>query len=609
MPREPLTLLSESGLEGVDGRPNLLLVATPRKLARYTVDGSWVLLHATTFCNDGDWLSGRFLVAQLAGLCLVSHTRGGFWDLTFDAEPIGTTSGYSYLRPNDSLIALGVESAQIAIQSRGFFFVADLIVSGRRERGTVAWSDFESTNFITGGDSSAGYFSFGGDQLIAAEELGNSVVFYTNRSIWLATFVGGTVVWDFNRVYSGPDVPWYPRAVVNIGDAHVFPTKQASLRMLFRGERSPRAFDWLDKASGAIFNGVQARLLEGMPEGSVDYPRKINKGCLHFLGWYNSVDQLVSFSWADELSELPNWTMHISLQHRTACLADHGVTAATMTRQSLAGERESLRLFLARMLACPVHPNLNEHDPFPDGYPLAPSPIPTSLYNAAEDPNGSHDEGSLCSVIGASDSPCVSHCSPCPGPLRLIFASAEDYAIKEWRWDWDRREMVQSVEEAPVWNNVPIEGQGFSAVGSNPVGAAVYRIDPYLTLFQTDSFIHGKSPEIYLSCASVDMVTMPAGEDLTAVLVPTSVMPWPLNGQGASGMSAGCMSWNISDTDGFSCGLSVDLPSYVHKSENPEVHLEVEGRFVSYRFYIGGISNVGPVAFTGLTLSGGSANC
>jgi hypothetical protein len=567
-----------------------------------------VLLHSTTFCDDGDWIGSRYLVAQLAGLCLIGHTRGGFWDMTLAATPVASTTGYTYLTPNDSLIALGIEAANIIIQSRGFFFVADLTINGSRERSAVYWGDFESTNFIQGTNSSAGFTSLGGDELIWAEELGNSIVFYTNRSIWLASYVGGDLVWSFDRIYTGPDVPWYPRAVVNIGDAHIYPTKQSTLRMLFRGERTPRAFDWLDKASGAIFNGLHQRVLEGMPEGAVDYPRKINQGCLHMVGWYNSVDQLVSFSWADQTSDLPNWTMHLSIQFKTACLSDHGVTVAVMTRQPLAGERESLRAFLRRTMGCTAYPDLNEHDPYPEDYPGA-AETPPSLYNATEDPALDPDEDSYCSIIAASDSPCLSHCPPCPGKLRMIFASAEDYALKEWRWDWDRREIVESVEVADEWNNVPLDGQDFSAEGPNPVGLATYRIDSYYTLFQTDSFIDGKAQEIYLKSISVDMVAMDAGADLTAELVPSSVMPWPTFGQGAGGFSAGCMSWNVRDEDAFSCGLEVDAPSYVHTSENPEVHLEVEARYVAYRLYWGGVSNIGPVAFTGLTLNGGSANC
>ena len=609
MPREPLTLLQESGLEGVDGKPNLLLVGTARRLAKYTLDGSWVLLHSATFCDDGDWITGRYLVAQLAGLCLVGHTRGGFWDMTMQATPLPGATGYTYLTPNDSLIALGVQSAGVLIQSRGFFFVADLVIDGRRDRSAVYWSDFESTSFIPGTESAAGYFSFGGDEIIAAEEMGNSVMFYTNRSIWLASYVGGTLVWTFERIYAGPDVPWYPRGVVNTGDAHVYLTKQTTMRVLLRGERSPREYDWMDKATGAIFHGVPARLLEGMPEDSVDYPRKINRGCMHLVGWYNSVDQYVSFSWADERADLPNWTMHLSFAHRTACLADHGVTAATMTRQALAGDKESLRTFLTRTMGCEAYPDLNEHDPYPVGYPVPPQSPPGSIYNDTEDPSLPPDADSYCTMIAESDNPCLTHCPPCTGPLRLIFASAEDFSIKEWRWNFDRREMVDTVEDAGPWNNVPVPDQGYSAIGPNPVGEATYRIDPYYTLFQTDSFIEGKKHGLTIRSISVDLVAMPIGEDLTEELVPSIALPWPTTGQGAGGFSAGCMSWNIQDVDDFKCGIDEGNPSYVHTGENPEVHLEVEGRYVAYRLYWGGPANIAPIAFTGLTMFGQSANC
>jgi hypothetical protein len=609
VPREPLTLLHESGLEGVDGRPNLLLAGTAHKLFRYSIDGSWILLHCSDFCDDGDWIGGRFLVAQLAGLCLVGHTRGGFWDLTFDATATATEFGgrYSYLTPNDSLIALGIEAANVVLQSNGYFFLFDLTIDGRRERGLGHWSDFESTNYIPGGDSEAGYISFGGDKVLAAEELGGSIIVYTDRSIWSGSYVGGEVVWNFTRIYVGPDVPAYPRAVVNLGDAHMYVTEN-SIRMLFRGERTPRVFDWLDKASGAIFQGIKASLLEGMPVGSVDYPRKARGGCLHLVGFYNSKDQIVGFSWADTTSQVPNWTLLLSVANRTGCLVDHGITAATNTRQPLAGTAESFRSFLRRTMGCIPKPDVNEHDPFPVDYPAVESE-PAHLFNATEDPALPPSVDSWCSLIEASDTPCLTHCNPCPGPLRFIFASAEDYGVKEFRWDFDRREQIETVAASPEWNNLPTEEDPSVVEGPNPVAEAEYRFDNYLTLFQSDCFIGGKGQDVVLGSIEIAGVATEKGEDLTEELVPSTVLPWPVAGQGAGAMAPGCASWNVRDVDAFTCGVEQDLPTYVHKADNPEVHLECEGRYIAYRIYVGGETNIGPMAFIGLTIHGGSANC
>lgn len=607
MARQPVTLLYESGLEGVEDRPNLLLAGTANKLARYSVDGSWTLMHSVSFCDDGDWISSRFLCAQLAGLCLVAHTRGGFWDLTFNAVPTGTDDGYTYLTPNDSLIALGIESARIVVQSKGFFFVAGLVVGGVEQPSLAHWSGFESTNFIPGGDSEAGYISLGGGKLLAAEELGNGVVFYTDRAIWLATYVGGDTVWAFDRIYSGPDVPTYPRSVVNCGDFHAYVTSN-SIRLLFRGERTPREFDWLNKASGCMFNGIRSGLLDGMPAGSVDGPSKISSGCLHLVGWYNPIDKLIGFSWADRSSVVPNWTILLSIDHKTACLVDHGITAAVMTQQPLPGTEESLRAFLTRTMGCEAKPDINEHDPFPEGYPEA-GEEPAHLYNATEDPSLGPDDDSYCSIIEASDSPCLTHCSPCAGPLRMIFASAEDYCLKEFRWDFDRREELDTIEDPQEWNNAPVDDQKFSAEGPNPVAAATYRIDSYLTLFQSDLFITGDGGLAYIKSVSVAMVPMDTGADMTDELVPSIAMPWPSSGQGCSAESAKCVSWNLVDVDQFACGVASDLPSYVRGAENPELHIEVEGRYVAYRIYWGGSLNIGPVAFTGLTVEGQSIRC
>lgn len=601
MPRQPVTLLHESGLEGADGRPDLLLAGTANKLALYSVDGSWKLLHYHDFCTDGDLLTPRFLVAQLAGVCLISHTKGGFWDFHPDSVPVLSGGRYSYLTPNDSLIALGITRANVVVQSRGFFFIANLEVNGVEESGLVHWSGFEATSFIPGGDSEAGYVSLGGDRIVAAEELGGGVVFYTNRSIWLASYVGGQVVWTFTRIYSGPEVPAFPRGVVNCGDFHLFVTAN-SIRVLYRGERSPRIVQWLDKASGCIFNGIRQDLLEGMPEGSVDHPAPIRGGCTHLSAWYDPRDQMVGISWADRNSELPNWTLFLSIAHQTACLQDHGITSATMTRQPLPGTEESLRAFLRRSMGCEIKPDINEHDPFPGDYPEA-AVEPSHLYNETEDPEGEPSEDSYCSAVEASETPCLDDCPSCFGPLRLILASAEDFCLKEFRWDFDRREQMESIGDEQTWNNVPVADQPSTAEGPNPVRTSTYGFDPYLTLFQTDMMIGGGGKDVYLSGISIDLSATDQ-MDGAVELVPTMAMPWPVMGQGGAGDSARCASWTAVDVDPFSCGVDQDLPSYVRGASNPELHFNVEGRYVAYRIFLGGESNIGPVAFTGRTIRG-----
>lgn len=601
MPRQPVTLLHESGLEGADGRPDLLLAGTANKLALYSVDGSWKLLHHQGFCSDGDLLTPRFLVAQLAGVCLVAHTRGGFWDFHPDATPVLSGGRWSYLTPNDSLIALGIQRAQLVVQCRGFFFLANLEVNGVEESGLVHWSGFESTNFIPGGDSEAGYVSLGGDRIIAAEELGGGIVFYTNRSIWLATYVGGEVVWVFNRIYSGPEVPAFPRGVVNCGDFHLYVTAN-SIRLLFRGERSPRIVPWLDKASGCIFHGIRPGLLDGMPEGSVDAPAPIQGGCLHLSAWYDPRDQMVGISWADRTSDLPNWTLFLSITHQTACLQDHGITAATMTRQPLPGSEESLRAFLRRSMGCEIKPEINEHDPFPNDYPEA-ADEPDHLYNAEENPEEDPSEDSYCSAVEQSEVPCLDDCPSCFGPLRLVLASAEDFCLKEFRWDFDRREQMETLEAEQEWNNQLVDGETSMAVGPNPVRVATYGFNSYLTLFQTDLFISGKGKDLYMSGISVDLSATELMEGATD-LVPNLAMPWPVMGQGGFADSARCVSWTAVDIDPFSCGIDQGLPAYVRGASNPELHFEIEGRYVAYRIFLGGESNIGPVAFTGMTVRG-----
>lgn len=613
MARQPFTLLWESSTEGVEGLPPLLLAGTAQRLYRHTPDGSWVYLHQHQYCDDGDLFSARYGVAQLAGLFAVIHTRGGIWDLTTGVQPEVVPGMYSYLKPNDTAIALDIQAAQIVHQSHGFFFFADLTISGVRERGLVHWSDFETTNLIPGGESRAGFFSFGGDAIVAVQDLGNATVFYTDRGIWLATFVGGDISWSFERIYTGPDVPRYPRTLVDIGDAHVYLSSNTIFTLL-RGERTPRVYDWLDKASGIIFNPARPELTEGLPDGLLSLPEGLAPQDCHVpCGWYNDNERHIWFSWKDKDpdADLPNWSIVLSAQHRTACLVDHGFTAGAMTKQPPPGTTESFNRHLWRFMGCTPHPLLNEHSIVNGPGPVAP---PLNLYNETEDPDLPPSEDSYCSLLQAQGI-CFTICPSCLGDNRLIMTSAEDFSIKEWSWDFGLREQLDNPEDMVIhedWNNTPLEDRPWLAEGPNPVWPGEYRNDNFLTLFQSDALLRGKESYAW---ALHTIETGLARIDTPDELAESYLFPWNFFGQGGAGDSARCISWTTVDQDEFGCpeDEEANLPSYLLGAANPIVHPEAEGRYVSFRLYIGdapgGTNRAGPVSFTGMTLDTSRSTC
>lgn len=615
MARQPYTLLWESSVEGVDGQPPLLLAGTANRLFRYTPDGTTVLLHSHEFCDDGDLFGARFGVAQLAGLFAVIHTRGGIWDLTAESTAQATPGFYSYLRPNDSAIALGIQQAQLVHQSHGFFFFSDLIVDGVRERGLTHWTDFESTNLTPGGESQAGFFSFGGEAILRKLDLGNSVVFYTDKAIWLANYVGGEIVWSFERIYQGPDVPRYPWSVVDVGDAHVYLSAN-TMFFLLRGERSPRVFGWIDKATGIIFSGARPELLDGLPEGLLSLPGKLNpRDCQRVSAWYNDNERHLWIAWQDDSEEVtvPNWCMVLSLQHQTSCLVDHGFTAGVMTKQPIPGTRQTFRQHLWETLGCEPHPIINEHS-IDYGEPILAPPL--NLYNETEDPDLPPGQNSVyCSDMEQAGR-CLTVCPQCIGANRLIMACAEDFSIKEWSWEYGLREQISNVDELETilpWNNVPIEDEPWAAVGPNPVVEAEYRHDNFVTLFQSDAIIRGKESASWtLSSFELGLSAFHANADEVADLYP---FPWNFFANGAGGDSARCVIWNETDQDEFGCPPEEEaaMPSYVLGSANPLLHVEAEGRYVAFRFWTGdapgGTNRCGPVAFTGMTPESAPASC
>lgn len=587
--RAPITLLHEEATQGVEGRQPILIAGTYDRLFRYTADGSWIMLHAAANCDDGERYSARFLAAQLSGAFLFGHTRGGFWTYVNGAVPEPDGDTYSYLTPVDDLIVLGIEQASGISQLKGFFFIGGLKVAGVLEPGLMHWSDFEDPRaWIPGGESQAGYVSFGSDHYVTSLPMGNSLIVYCRKSIWMGTYVGEEIVWQWERIYSGDNVPRYPRAVVDLGDAHMY-LSDNTIFMLVRGERTPRLIPWLDDLSGIIFKGPREELLLDLPPGVVTLPKgRIGGDCLMPCGFYDSNDQLVHFSWQDsEVDAEPKWSVVLSLQHHTSCLVDHGFTAGTMTRQSTYGTSETFRHWMFRTSLCsdnPVpRPNLNEHTPYPPNSPEPGTPDTIEEW---------------CQSLAGT---CFTVCPPCHGPARLLMASAHDYCLKEFRWSFDRREMVFSTEDGGAWNNVPMEGAlPGTAVGPNPYDIATYAVENYATLFQTD-LVMGRTYTTAFDRIEPGLARLDSDPPMFGDT--TGDMPWPFHVQGAAAASARCTSWSPEFIDLFACAPGgTAAKSYLMGEENPVLQISVEGHYVGYRFWCGKPGNIGPVAFTGLGL-------
>jgi len=590
----PITLLHEDPSQGTEGTTPILLAGTFDRLYRHTPDGSWVMIMASHNCDDGERYASRFLVAQLAGVFFIGHTRGGFWTYTTgdSAEDDGHGT-YSYARQVDDLIVLGIEQAQCVAQLKGFFFAGNLKVDGVNDPSLLHWSDFEGpAAWIPGGESQAGYVSFGSDHIVALMPMGNSLIVYCNRSIWIGAYTGDESVWAFERIYSGDQVPFYPRAIADVGDAHVYMGAN-TLFMLLRGERQPRLLPWLDDLSGIVYQRPRPELLADLPAGVLVLPdSKVGPECAKPCMFFDSNDSIVYLSWQDSTPDAnPEWTVAFSLIHRTSCVVDHGFTAGSMTRQPVSGERMTYRKWIFDELACPAHPAINEHDPFASLSP--PENPPDHIYNDTEDPSLPPSPDSWCSRLAGT---CLTVCPPCHGPSRLIMASSEDYAIKEFAWEFDRREMIAGIEASGDWNNIPTDPQKFpdEAEGANPASEAVYDLRNYATLFQSDMIL---GREYNTALGTIEPALTRLDHEATDE---TAAMPWTFHGQGAAAASARCSDWSEDFTDDFNCvPANVARKSYLLGEENPVLQLDVEGHYVGFRFWCGGPENIGPVAFIG----------
>lgn len=474
---EYITFLAH--IRGESGDTRLLAGTRSRLFSNTGLDGNWRLLLAN---SGGDIpVAGvpevRWKHAQMGNIVLFTNgvDQPYWWSFEKPANDNGISAELI-----DDLVALDISSVQCIGAWRGFVFLGNTISEGIISQNRVYWSDFnDPLSFTPLPDSLAGYIDLGSDErVLAMAPLGGQFRVYTDKAIYDVNLVGGDEVFNFREVYRGPQVLRFPNSLVNLGDTHIYGGED-TFYAIGELDRTPRLIDWMYRASGAIYNGVSADYLGGIPSTTLSAFGPINRSACHLLtGGYDEAERILWFSWAPDDEIVPTKSLAMQMDIGKACVVDSGFTAFC---SHLPSYSVSVRRWLADMGICEPEPIAGEGNPLPQKY--LPNDSLTCLRNPTEDPNLPPSEGnSVCDAV--TENPELEpDCSPCGNGYKFVMASAQDKCLKQYDASYYAREYCTT----PEANRSGLLWEGTD----HPTTVVEYGEYGYVSLIQTDSMDMG----------------------------------------------------------------------------------------------------------------------
>lgn len=235
---------------------------------------------------------------------------------------------------------LGIGKVAVVHAWRGLLFLANLEMDGERAEHRIIWSDYNTASSLNPGSSAgsmAGQQDLNyGERILAAREVGDYLLFFTNRAIWQVTAVGGAEVVNFRQVYnepvSGDRCLVYPYTLTSLGDAVMYMGRDG-IYLFNLSMPKPERLEWLHRSTKIIFDSLDDSLC--------DVP----------VADYHPMTKQVYFSWPSkyESLSLSARTLVANMQYLTACVMDHGFTAFGNFRSD---NRKSFRDWLISWNIC-----------------------------------------------------------------------------------------------------------------------------------------------------------------------------------------------------------------------------------------------------------------
>lgn len=573
--RESITLLFEAVsvagrrqlIAGTKSRISLLLEGTGNW--RILADGLGGLYQSNDNC---DCSARRFKAAQLGNTILFANDFDPvlFWNM--DDPPDGCAFWSAAFVPD--LQGLEITRARVVASWQGFMFVANVAVNGESQPARILWSDFnDPLSFAPGGESLAGSIDLGrGERILAIEPIGGQLRVYTSRgdekAIYEVLLVGGEEVFNFREIYRGSDGIEYPNSLVNIGSAHLW-FGTSGLMWLGEYDRVPTRPEWIHKASGLFYSGLDSRWIESF-DGLDPFDPINREECDQVIGGYDSERKNIWFSWPSQGNACPNVSLLLNHVYGHASLVDHGFTAFKTYRPDF---RQSFRDFLSIYLGCDMGLQEKEGIPYTG---LSLGTRPAYLRNETEDPDLPSHPDSFCANISGLQLQDL--CASCEAGTLFVMADAEDKTLKEFMpSQYFRERYVDPGFRYDCPYTIP--GQ--------------YVSEGYYSMLQGDSHDYNTNVNKIINRSVVDF-------EAEAQTTPNEIFF-----QIAYGSQPGCMVWDDTDPRDLACIVDGEQEAMeadnLRPGELPTFNWYREGSRLAWRFYTKDTG--GGACYNGLTLS------
>lgn len=583
--REVITLLSEVVSSAgtsytIAGTKSRLYVSTGQgKNWRIVADG----LGGSFVEGESPWPNIRLQVAQVGDFLIFTNGINPAF-----AWPIGgaviTTGDNANRRwaafEIPDLIGLEINRVGVIASWQGFTFAGDPTLAGTRYPGRVYWSNENNPfDWAPGGESLGGYVDLGGGEtILRIETIGGQLRIYTDEAIYRVELVGGDAVFSFVEIYRGDLALAFQWSLVNTGDEHVW-FVQDSIVVLGPYDRVPNRYEWMHRAAGFIFKGLDGRLLADCPVPFSGFNPIDKSKCHQIAAGHDDTLGNIWFSWPtkrtseetdDDLTDFEGTrrlTMVFNPRYNKATLVDQGFSAFNEISRH---PWSTVRDFMVEQGVCSGAALLSDATLLgqKEGFPLntleAPSVPPTCIWNHGEDPNQPMSDDSVAAQV--CDVKLVITCKQCVPTPQFAMVSTTDFCIKAFDISSRLRE-VYLPQQSTVW--IPENDPHFPNVAQ-----AAYRQDGYPTLIQGESSEWGTSSEKIITriLANYD------AEDQT---VPGKVMT-----QIGVSNNPHCMDWHDAPAVKLDC-LSGDLSSGKARSVRPALFPFYRvGSWIAYRVFV-----------------------
>lgn len=561
--REAITMLSE------------IVTAAGRKLVAATMSRVYELNQSTgnwRILADGLGNSG-YTVDQCTCNSVrgISATLGGYLIFTngFDSPSsyfLGDNAsgcGLQSLQTITDLLALGITRAGGVVVWKGFVIFFDFTENGERMGGTLLWGDFENAaSFIESDTSLAGRATIAvGETILAAAPLGNWLMVYTDKSIWRVSLVGGTDVFNFERIYQGGNAMKYKFSLINGGDIHLY-LGESDVFALSQFDSRPINVPWITKAAGMIFNGIT--------EDHATYDPINKEACNMVTGGWSEETHEAWLSWPTGENVCPNVTLRFNMKFSAADFVDHGFTSFLTFRED---NRPTIGQFLEDLGVCPrgtlVATGSKDGGVCMGGAAVVQNP-PLFIFNETENPLLPIDPRSLCHLLQGKT--LADFCEDCAVAATFIAASAEDFTLKQVEDDILYREML---------------GGNFLAYDAYSCHGEFYHHVGYQTVMQQGMENYRSEDEKVIKMIALE--AEPLAQSTPSIVtaeVGYAAQPFP-----------NCTTWKATKDLDYECLTARTQAQHIAAKSRPDstFYFPVwrRGRYLSARFIIDGIGGGG----------------